>query len=189
MSKLTVPAAGGAMPASGPIRLALVPLTGSAMSALATMANGPDAKIIAVAAEIAALDRRYEMLMRLVRPHDEAREALRCKLDMFPPSPTPEYWAERAKVDAFDAEHGLDILHERAEALTAEICDLQTKMFALSAETERGRRIKVATALRLAHCRHDPWLGPTDELGFGEAIIRGLLGEFAGMSEEELANV
>jgi hypothetical protein len=140
-------------------------------------------------AEILATDAKHAAIMKLIEPYQEAREALRCKRDGLGGGLSPEYKRVRARVDAFDVEHGLDILCKRTEELTEEICDFQDRMFALAAATEAGRRSKVRVALKLAHCWRDPWRGSADDLEYSTRVIRGLLGEYAGMTEEEVENV
>jgi hypothetical protein len=167
--------------------LAASPMVGAA--ALPALASNEDAEILALEAQILATDAKHAAIMKLIQPHDEAREALRCKLDGFRGGFSPEYKRARARVNAFDVEHGLDVLHKRTEELTREICDFQDSIFALAAATEAGRRAKVRVALKLAHCRRDLWRGSADDLDYSTHVIRGLLGEFAGMTEEELANV
>jgi hypothetical protein len=60
-------------------------------------------------------------------------------------------------------------------------------MMALPAHTQAGRAAKVRTLLLYA--AGDDWRGPSRDLDWEIGAARRLLGEFAGMSEEELANV
>jgi hypothetical protein len=167
--------------------LAASPMVGAA--ALPALAGDDDAEILALEAQILATDAKHAAIMKLIEPYQEAREALRCKRDGLGGGLSPEYKRVRARVDAFDVEHGLDILCKRTEELTEEICDFQDRMFALAAATEAGRRSKVRVALKLAHCWRDPWRGSADDLEYSTRVIRGLLGEYAGMTEEEVENV
>ena len=195
MPRTPIPAAGGAMPGSGLaqsrrsllVGLAAAPLIGAAAPALADLPDA-DRQILAINAKIAALDEKYEAVMAATRPFEDAREELRCKLDGFP-WPSSGYRRARARLDAFDRQHGLDVLHLQSEELTSEICDLQDEMFALVATSPEARRAKARMALRMAHCRLDRWRGPAEELDHSNEIMRRLLGEYAGLTEAELATI
>ena len=195
MPRTPIPAAGGAMPASGLaqsrrsllVGLAAAPLIGAAAPALADLPDA-DRQILAINAKIAALDEKYEAVMAATRPFEDAREELRCKLDGFP-WPSSGYRRARARLDAFDRQHGLDVLHLQSEELTSEICDLRDEMFALVATSPETRRAKVRMALRMAHCRLDRWRGPAEEIDHSHEMIRRLLGEYAGFTEAELAAI
>ena len=196
MPSITASAAGGAMLAEGLMQsrrsllvgLTAAPLIGAA--AAPALADLPDAdrQILAINAKIAALDEKYEAVMAATRPFEDAREELRCKLDGFP-WPSSGYRRARARLDAFDRQHGLDVLHLQSEELTSEICDLRDEMFALVATSPEARRAKVRMALRMAHCRLDRWRGPAEEIDPSHGIMRRLLGEYAGLTEAELAAI
>jgi len=196
MPNITVPAAGGAMLAEGLtqsrrsllVGLAAAPLIGAA--AAPALADLPDAdrQILAIDAKIAALDEKYEAVMAATRPFEDAREELRCKLDGFP-WPSSGYRRARAAVDAFDRQHGLDVLYKQSEELTSKICDLRDEMFVLVATSPETRRAKVRMALQMAHCRLDRWRGPAEEIDPSHGIMRRLLGEYAGLTEAELAAI
>ena len=195
MPSITASAAGGAMPAEGLaqsrrsllVGLAAAPLIGAAAPALADRPDA-DREIVAINAKIAALDEKYEAVMAATRPFENAREELRCKLDGIP-WPSSGYRRARGAVDAFDRRHGLDVLYKQSERLTSEICDLRDEMFALVATSPETRRAKVRMALRMAHCRLDRWRGPAEEIDHSHAMIRRLLGEYAGFTEAELAAI
>ena len=193
MPNTAVPAAGGAMPAVLTSRRALLgalaaaPLIGAAAPALADLPDA-DREILAIDAKIAALDEKYEAVMAATRPFEDAREELRCKLDGFP-FPSSRYRRARAAVDAFDRQHGLDVLYKQSEELTSKICDLRDEMFVLVATSPETRRAKVRMALQMAHCRLDRWRGPAEEIDPSHGIMRRLLGEYAGLTEAELAAI
>ena len=195
MPKATASAAGGAMLAEGLMQsrrsllvgLAAAPLIGAAAPALADLPDA-DRQILAIDAKIAALDEKYEVVMAATRPFEDAREELRCKLDGIP-WPSSGYRRARAAVDAFDRQHGLDVLYKQSEELTSEICDLRDEMFVLVATSPETRRAKVRMALRMAHCRLDRWRGPAEEIDPSHGIMRRLLGEYAGFTEAELAAI
>ena len=50
--------------------------------------------------------------------------------------------------------------------------------------TQAGKIAKVRTLLTFVH--NDEWRGPTADLDWEKGQTRALLGEFAGMSEDEL---
>ena len=195
MPRTPIPAAGGAMPGSGLaqsrrsllVGLAAAPLIGAAAPALADRPDA-DREIVAINAKIAALDEKYEAVIAATRPFEDAREELRCKLDGFP-WPSSGYRRVRARLDAFDRRHGLDVLNLQSERLTSEICDLRDEMFALVATSPEARRAKVRMALRMAHCRLDRWRGPAEEIDHSHEMIRRLLGEYADFTEAELAAI
>ena len=195
MPNITVPAAGGAMLAEGLMQsrrsllvgLTAAPLIGAAAPALADRPDA-DREIVAINAKIAALDEKYEAVMAAMRPFEDAREELRCKLDSFP-WPSSGFRRARAAVDVFDRQHGLDVLYKQSEGLTSEICDLQDEMFALVATSPEARRAKARMALRMAHCRLDRWRGPAEEIDHSHEMIRRLLGEYADFTEAELAAI
>jgi len=41
----------------------------------------------------------------------------------------------------------------------------------------------------MAHCRLDRWRGPAEEIDPSHGIMRRLLGEYAGLTEAELAAI
>ena len=60
-------------------------------------------------------------------------------------------------------------------------------MTAIPAATQAGRAAKVRALL--AHVCTSKWRGPTSDLDWDTEQARALLGEFAGMTEEELAAI
>jgi hypothetical protein len=58
---------------------------------------------------------------------------------------------------------------------------------ALPTSTQAGRAAKVRTLL--AHFTHADWRGPAEDLDWDKDMMRKVLGDLAGISEEELANV
>jgi hypothetical protein len=61
------------------------------------------------------------------------------------------------------------------------------RMMAIPCTTQAGRAAKVRAAL--VHAMRSEWRGPDSELDWDKSVARALLGEFAGMSAEELADV
>jgi len=60
-------------------------------------------------------------------------------------------------------------------------------MKAIRATTRAGKIAKMQTLLRFVH--DDEWRGPADDLDWEKGETRALLGEFAGMTEDELAAI
>ena len=58
-------------------------------------------------------------------------------------------------------------------------------MMAIPATTQLGRAAKVRALL--VHFMPNEWRGPGNDMDAGEEQVRALLGEFAGMSEDEFA--
>ena len=61
------------------------------------------------------------------------------------------------------------------------------RMMAIPAATQAARAAKVRAFLVYVECNN--WRGPADPLDWQDKQARALLGEFAGMSAEEIANV
>jgi hypothetical protein len=61
------------------------------------------------------------------------------------------------------------------------------RLMAIPAETQAGRVAKVRALI--LHVMRNDWRGPAKELDWDAEMARALLGEFAGMSAEELAEV
>ena len=64
---------------------------------------------------------------------------------------------------------------------------LFARLLAIPATTQIGRAAKVRALL--VHVMRDEWRGPADEMEWEKEQARALLGEFAGMSEDELAAI
>ena len=60
-------------------------------------------------------------------------------------------------------------------------------MIAIPAATQAGRGAKVRALL--THVCPSEWRGPAADLDWDKEQARALLGEFAGMTEEELAAI
>ena len=61
-------------------------------------------------------------------------------------------------------------------------------MLAIPAATQAGKIAKVRTLLTFVHTA-DEWRGPAADLDWEKEQTRALLGQFAGMTEEELAAI
>ena len=58
------------------------------------------------------------------------------------------------------------------------------RLMAMPAATQPSRAAKVRALI--VHVMHGSWRGPASELDWDKEMARALLGEFAGMSAEEL---
>jgi hypothetical protein len=143
-----------------------------------------DAELIALAAEIEQLcavgkaiyaervDPFQETFQRLLE--ESLSAAAPGELNEWPPF-------------VFSREVGREAaIKERAE-VDEQAGLLWEQMMAIPAATQAGKIAKVRTLLTFVHT--DEWRGPTADLDWEKEQTRALLGQFAGMSEEELAAV
>jgi hypothetical protein len=83
--------------------------------------------------------------------------------------------------------YGRDDAIDEAEKFHDPANRLCEQLMAAPALTQAGRAAKVRVLL--VDIVGDDWRGPSDDLDFDIYLVRTALGEFAGMTEEELANV
>jgi hypothetical protein len=88
---------------------------------------------------------------------------------------------------AFARSYGRDAAIDEAETFHLPADGLCERLMATPALTQAGRAAKVRVLL--ADILGDEWRGPDSELDWDIAQARTVLGEFAGMSAEEIANV
>jgi hypothetical protein len=191
MSKPTVSVAGGAMPAEGhKSRRALLRLFGAApalailpATALAASPRGSDAdgEIRALSSEVlgrcAAAD---QFMSERIWPFDGQFE----HLVHDDPRPAEE---RIAAAFAFSVETGRDTAIGELADFEEETDRIFRRMMAIPATTQPGRAAKVRALL--VHAMLDNWHGPAEQLDGDNEMARALLGEFAGMTEEELAGL
>ena len=190
MSKPTVSAAGGAMPAEGhKSRRAALALLGAAPALAilpaAALATAPtvagDGEILALSSEVlgrcAAAD---QFMSKRIWPFDEQFEHL------LHDDPRPA--EERiAAAFAYSVETGRDAAIGDLADFGEETDRLFDRMMAIPATTQPGRAAKVRALL--VHVMRNDWRGPAGPLDWEKEQARALLGEFAGMSAEDLAAV
>ena len=87
------------------------------------------------------------------------------------------YSRECGRETAVDDQHAVDDQADVAFKRT----------MAIPCTTQAGRAAKVRALI--IHVVRDEWRGPDSELDWDKSVARALLGEFAGMSAEELADV
>jgi hypothetical protein len=188
MPKSPIPAAGRAMPASGHMQsrqkllavIAGAPILIGA-GALAS-ANDEDAELLGLEAEIRRLHEEIsEIEETRVWPHEEAFNRIlhRGLLD----SVTEESMDAASE---FNRRVGREAACEEADAIHAKAQLLLAELVAKPARTVAGRAAKVRVALEFIN---DEWRGPADDLDWPISVTRQLLGEFAGLSEAELAAI
>jgi len=88
---------------------------------------------------------------------------------------------------AFARSYGRDDAIDEADAINLPADRLCERLMATPALTQAGRAAKVRVLL--ADILGDEWRGPDSELDWDIAQARTVLGEFAGMSAEELDHV
>jgi hypothetical protein len=139
---------------------------------------GADAELVALAAEIDRLCARgREIYARGFDPFEETFQRI------VRDGPGP--FRERAALAfAYSDKVGRDAAIEEREELDLKIDRLWIRMTTIPAATRTGRAAKVRALL--THVCPE-WRGAADDLDWEIQQARALLGEFAGMSEEELA--
>jgi hypothetical protein len=187
MSKPTASATGAAMPAEGhksrreAIRfLARSTARASAIVILPVTAalaapHGEDAELLAMGTEIMHLEGLAKAIYaEKVDPfEDEFNAHMRV-------SGSDAAWA-------FARSYGRDAAIDEAEAFSTPAIRLCERLMTTPALTQAGRAAKVRVLL--AYIMGDDWRGPEADLDWEIAQVRAVLGEFAGMTSEELANV
>jgi hypothetical protein len=88
---------------------------------------------------------------------------------------------------AYRREVGMDAANDEVNALDDQNGPLFARMMSIPATTQPGRAAKVRALI--IHVLRTEWRGPGRDLDWEIEMPRKLLGEFAGMTEEELANV
>jgi hypothetical protein len=132
-----------------------------------------DSEIFALEAEIRRLDdAASEFQTKRVDPFDDAWHAL--------------VVTDLNAARAFGDDSGREKAVEEIEEIHLQGGRLFDRMVALPAHTQAGRAAKVRTLLWYVAA---DWRGPSIDLDWEIDAARKLLGEFAGMSEEELAAV
>ena len=187
MSKPTVSAAGGAMPAEGHkthrVALGFLARSTARVSALACLPaiamaaspKGDDAELLAMEVEI----------MRL---RGLAKAICAEKVDPF-----EDEFHTHMRQSGYDAawafarSYGRDDAIDEAETFHIPADQLCERLMATPALTQAGRAAKVRVLL--VDILGDDWRGPDSELDWHKSMARALFGEFAGMSAEDLANV
>lgn len=149
----------------------------------AAMAEHPDAdaEILALAAEVL---HRYALadalLAARINPFEERFEYLL--------HDAPGSFKERYQVAfAYSRETGREAAIEELDEFDAQTDDVYCRMMAIPAKTQPGRAAKVRALL--VHVMGHSWRGPGEPLDWPKEQARALLGEFAGMTADELAAI
>jgi hypothetical protein len=165
----------------GAIAAAVIPAGAALALPAVTVAAAPesDVELVALAAEIDRLCAvGKESYAKGFDPFEETFQ----RIVRDGPGPFKE---RAARAFAYSDEVGRDAAIEEREELDLEIDRLWIRMTTIAAATPAGKAAKVRALL--THVCHDEWRGPSNDLDWEIQQARALLGEFAGMSEEELA--
>jgi hypothetical protein len=88
---------------------------------------------------------------------------------------------------AYHRENGVEAAIAEEEKLFTQAVDLWERLLSARATTQAGRSAKVRAFLVLQS--GDDWHGPDEEMEWDKSMARSLLGDFAGMSADELAAI
>jgi hypothetical protein len=152
-----------------------------AAPAAALAATTDDSAIIALSAEIL---RRVEIASELRASRIEPFEDEFLDLMHADPFNGKECVA---RAFAYSRECGREAATEELIAAEDVTDRLFRRLVAIPAKTQAGRAAKVRALL--LHVMREDWRGPAKELDWDKETARALLGEFAGMSAEEIADV
>jgi hypothetical protein len=129
----------------------------------------------AVTADFRRLEiERADILRARVKPFDAEFERVATSRDS-------------AAAFAFSEQCGREAAMDEQDELFARAEELYERMRAIPALTQAGRAAKVRALIAHVHALDDTWKGRSDDLDWGKGLTRALLGELAGMSEDELA--
>jgi hypothetical protein len=187
MSKPTVSAAGGAMPPEGhKTRRAALGFLARSTARVSALACLP---AVAMAASPAGDDAELlAMEVEIMRLRGLAKAICAEKVDPFEDEFIALMKGDGSEAAwAFARSYGRDDAINEAETFHLPADGLCERLMATPALTQAGRAAKVRVLL--ADILGDEWRGPDSELDWHRAQTRVLLGEFAGMSAEELADV
>jgi hypothetical protein len=158
-----------------------------AAAAIASSAHA-DTELIALAAEIERLCSWGEVIY--AKGVDPFQETFQSLLDDAVPAirRDPAAWKEHSsKACAYSRDVGRDAAIKERDKLDDEADRLWARVMAIPAATPAGRAAKVRAFL--VHVCVNDWRGPACDLDWDKEQARALLGQFSGMSEEELAAI
>ena len=147
-----------------------------------------DAELIALAAEIdrlCALD--DEIYAKRLDPFHQNWQRLIDDALAVRGTDQTDFEERWEKAWAYSRESGREAGIDEATAVDEQADRVWKRMTAIPAATQAGRAAKVHALL--AHVCISKWRGPKSDLDWDIEQARALLGEFAGMSEEELASI
>jgi hypothetical protein len=153
------------------------------LKGVAHAAASGDAEIVALSAEVLHLNEvADEITATRIEPFEEKFMAL---LD---PQYSARDWDTRAAAAwGYSRECGRCAAIEDVAGVDDQADAAFRRMMAIPSTTQAGRAAKVRALL--IHVMRDEWLGPDSDLDWDKSMARTLLGEFAGMSAEELADL
>jgi hypothetical protein len=149
--------------------------------AIAASPTGDDAELISLAAEIQRLRAQVkEISAKGIEPFNETFY----RLVQDTPGPWRVGFEEAC---AYSHKVGREAAIEEQQIVDDQGGLLWEQMLATPAATRAGKAAKVRALITLVHT--DEWRGPTSDLDWAIRETRSLLGDLAGMSEEELAAI
>jgi hypothetical protein len=187
MPKSSIPAAGGAMPLATSRRALLAVLAAASpiiIGAAPTpaLAEGDDSELLALDAEIGRMDAIIDdITAKRIEPFEDEY------CDIMGEEPWEQSAASIQAAEKLGVACGRDDAIAETEELYVAADRLFKRMREIPARTQAGRAAKVRALIR--HVLGDEWRGADEELNWGEGSARSILGEFAGMSAEELAAI
>ena len=191
MSKTTASAAGAAMPAAATSRrsllVALAATPALAVPAMASAAQGDDAELLALEAEICRLNEQSdEIIATRADPFEQEYDRILApKSANFEEAITNETWKAASE---FGERCGRTAAIEEAGGLLDRAYRLYDRMREIPARTQAGRQAKVRALI--VHILRDEWRGTKREIDSPEKeFTRELLGELSGLTEAELAAI
>ena len=143
--------------------------------------SNPDAEIIALSAEIVRRCAEGEHFHKTrIAPFEEPWR----RIILDPSKPQAISWEEGRR---YGQETGRDAAIEALENFDRGTDALFEHLMSMPTTTQPGRAAKVRAFL--THVAGNGWRGPADDLDWEIHWARAFLGEFAGMSADELAAV
>jgi hypothetical protein len=100
------------------------------------------------------------------------------------PTDFEERWE---KAWAYSRESGRDAAIKERNEIDSQADRVWKRIMAIPAATQAGRAAKVRALLM--HVCANEWRGPASDLDWDKEQARALLGQFAGVTEEELAAI
>jgi len=195
MPNTTVSAAGGAMPAVLTSRRSILAALAATPAIVVPVnaAQGDDAELLALDAEIRRLHREIdEITASRITPLDEEWDRLLRPADPIWERMGLEPRVTEESLEAANAceSSGRTAAIKQVEELYTPLHRLLEKLIDTPARTQEGRVLKVRSLIQFVlHSPAQDWRGPDSELDWDCSLTRRLLGEYAGLTEAELAAI
>jgi hypothetical protein len=148
---------------------------------MAAPADGDDAEIVALSAEVLRrCEIAAEFMATRIEPFEETYHAL------IHADPRNENEC-MARASAYSHETGREDAVKEHWDYGEETDRVFDRMMAIQAKTQAGRAAKLRALL--VNIMGEEWRGPAEPLDYEKDMARALLGEFAGLSADELAAI